>query len=114
MAYPPEIKKEVYHAYLRGESKKDISAKYDINKSTVRLWVRSWETQCIAEMPMEERGIIVTRIVELEKEKQQLKCELEIIHKSGLLQQVPKNVRIAHADSLAQEASATLVCQALS
>lgn len=62
---------------------------------------------------MEDFGVIATRILALEKEKERLSCELEIIHKSGLLQQLPTSMRVEQVKALSTIYTAKLACRAL-
>ena len=113
MNYNPEIKEAAYRAYLKGESRKEISLQYNINLHTLCNWTKQWENFSRDEISMEDFGVIATRILALEKEKERLSCELEIIHKSGLLQQLPTSMRVEQVKALSTIYTAKLACRAL-
>lgn len=98
MKYSESQKHKALLQYLCGHTPKEIAEETGIHFTTVYRWIDCWkeifEERVLTELPIQDMGMILTRIAELQKQLDEQKRMLSIIHESQVLQSIPLNHRI--------------------
>lgn len=98
MKYSKTQKHDALLQYLCGHTPKEIAENIGVHFTTVYRWIDCWkessEERTLAELPIQDMGAVLTRIAELQKQLDEQKRMLSIIHESQVLQSIPLNHRI--------------------
>lgn len=98
MKYSKDRKHEALLKYLCGYTSQKIADEVGIPRTTVYRWPADWKEDLkrhtLAELPIQDMGVVLTHIAELEKQLDEQKCMIAIIHESHILQNIPLKRRI--------------------
>lgn len=98
MKYSEAQKHDALLQYLCGHTPKEIAENIGIHFTTVYRWIDSWnesfEERTLAELPVQDMGTVLAHIAELQKQLDEQKRMLSMIHESQVLQSIPLNHRI--------------------
>lgn len=96
--YSENQKYEVLLKYLCGYAPQKIADEVGIHRTTVYRWLADWKEDLkrhtLAELPIQDMGAVLTHIAELEKQLDEQKRMIAIIHESHILQSIPLKRRI--------------------
>ena len=107
-------KHEAFLQYLCGYTPKEIAAGVGIHFTSVYRWIDGWkkglEGLSLTELPIQDMGIVLTRIEELQKQLNEQECMIAIIHESRVLQNIPLKRRTDIAMKYLDTYSVTQLC----
>lgn len=108
--YPDEFKEEVVRHYEQGKSIKSISQELHLAQSTIYRWVKEL---CSIETPV--RKYTPTGFDKLFRHAKKLEHELEIIHRTGLITEIPLQKKLALLEGIYHEGKYSVyeLCEAL-
>lgn len=108
--YPDEFKEEVVRHYEQGKSIKSISQELHLAQSTIYRWVKEL---CSIETPV--RKYTPTGFDKLFRHAKKLEHELEIIHRTGLVTEIPLQKKLALLEGIYHEGKYSVyeLCEAL-
>lgn len=93
--YPVEFKRKVIRCYEKGESIKDLSQKLNIAQSTIYQWRKLY---CSIQTP--QRTYTPKEFDTISKQLEKLEHEMEIIHATGYLEEVPLQQKLKTLEQL--------------
>ena len=82
--YPTEFKRKIIHRYEKGESIKNLSQEFHIAQSTIYHWRKLY---CSIQTP--QRTYTPKEFDAISRRLEKLEHEMEIIHATGYLEEVP-------------------------
>lgn len=108
--YPNEFKEEVVRHYEQGKSIKSISQELHLAQSTIYRWAKEL---CSIETPV--RKYTPTEFDKLFRHAKKLEHELEIIHCTGLVTEIPLQKKLALLEGIYHEGKYSVyeLCEAL-
>ena len=96
--YTEDQKYEVLQKYLCGYTPPKIADKVGVHRSTVYRWIADWkdnlERHTLAELPIQDMGVVLTHIADLEKQLGEQKRMIAVIHESHIMQSIPLKRRL--------------------
>ena len=113
-SYSEEQKYEVLQKYLCGYAPPKIACELGIHCSTVYRWIADWKealkSHTLAELPIQDIGAVLTHIAELERQLDEQKRMIAIIHESHILQSIPLKYRLDMATQYLNTYSLKQLC----
>ena len=98
MKYSETQKHDALLQYLCGHTPKEIAENIGVHFTTVYRWIdclkESLEEHMLTELSIQDMEAVLTRIAELQKQLDEQKRMLFIIHESQILRSIPLNHRI--------------------
>ena len=114
-SYSEEQKYEVLQKYLCGYAPPKIACELGIHCSTVYRWIADWQealkSHTLAELPIQDIGAVLTHIAELERQLDEQKRMIAIIHESHIMQSIPLKHRLDMATQHLSTYSAKQICR---
>ena len=114
-SYSEEQKYEVLQKYLCGYAPPKIACELGIHCSTVYRWIADWKealkSHTLAELPIQDIGAVLTHIAELERQLDEQKRMIAIIHESHIMQSIPLKHRLDMATQHLSTYSAKQICR---
>lgn len=96
--YSEDQKYEVLQKYLWGYAPKRIADEVGVHRSTVYRWLADWKDDLkrytLAELPIQDMGAVLTHIADLERQLDEQKRMIAIIHESHIMQSIPLKYRL--------------------
>ena len=84
--------------YLWGYTPPKIADEVGVHRSTVYRWIADWkdnlERHTLAELPIQDMGVVLTHIADLEKQLGEQKRMIAVIHESHIMQSIPLKRRL--------------------
>lgn len=108
--YPNKFKREVIYRYEQGESIKSLSQELHLAQSTLYRWTKDF---CSIETPV--RKYTPAEFDKLFRHVKKLEHELEIIHCTGLVTEIPLQKKLALLENIYHEGKYSVyeLCEAL-
>lgn len=115
--YSEEQKYKVLQKYLWGYAPPKIADEVGVHRSTVYRWIADWKDDLkrytLAELPIQDMGAVLTHIVDLERQLDEQKRIITIIHESHILQSIPLKYRLDMAIQYLNTYPVKQICRAL-
>ena len=112
--YSEDQKYEVLQKYLWGYAPPKIADEVGVHRSTVYRWIADWKDDLkrytLAELPIQDMGAVLTHIADLERQLDEQKRMIAIIHESHILQSIPLKYRLDMATQYLNTYSLTQLC----
>lgn len=96
--YSEDQKYEVLQKYLCGYTPPKIADEVGVHRSTVYRWIADWKDDLkrytLADLPIQDMGAVLTHIADLEKQLDEQKRMIAVIHESHIMQSIPLKRRL--------------------
>lgn len=113
--YSKEQKYEVLQKYLWGYAPQKIADEVGVHRSTVYRWIADWKDDLkrytLAELPIQDMGAVLTHIADLERQLDEQKRMIAIIHQSHVMQSIPLKHRLDMATQYLNTYSLKQLCR---
>lgn len=113
--YSKEQKYEVLQKYLWGYAPQKIADEVGVHRSTVYRWIADWKDDLkrytLAELPIQDMGAVLTHIADLERQLDEQKRMIAIIHQSHVMQSILLKHRLDMATQYLNTYSLKQLCR---
>lgn len=113
--YPEDQKYEVLQKYLRGYAPPKIADEVGVHRSTIYRWIADWKGDLkrytLAELPIQDMGAVLTHIADLERQLDEQKRMIAIIHESHIMQSILLKHRLDMATQYLNTYSLKQLCR---
>ena len=113
--YSEDQKYEVLQKYLCGYTPPKIADEVGVHRSTVYRWLADWKDDLkrytLSDLPIQDMGAVLTHIADLEKQLDEQKRMIAIIHESHIMQSIPLKHRLDMATQHLSTYSAKQICR---
>ncbi len=113
--YSEDQKYEVLQKYLWGYAPPKIADEIGAHRSTIYRWIADWKDDLkrytLAELPIQDMGAVLTHIAELERQLDEQKRMIAIIHESHIMQCIPLKHRLDMATQHLSTYSVKQICR---
>ena len=113
--YSEDQKYEVLQKYLWGYAPPKIADEIGVHRSTIYRWIADWKDDLkrytLAELTIQDMGAVLTHIAELERQLDEQKRMIAIIHESHIMQSIPLKHRLDMATQYLNTYSLKQLCR---